>query len=155
MTILQGKARYPVTEVILHCAAIRTAQFRGFTPFQAFAEIDRWHKERGFSQGFGYHGLVMPDGVFFRGRPYSMIGAHCIERNRGSLGILLIESSAVTRVGDFADFFTPAQRSTVSALLTGLYSQGVRFVSGHNNYASKLCPGFDARREFARLPAVA
>jgi N-acetylmuramoyl-L-alanine amidase len=141
--ILQGKAKYPVTEVILHCAAIKRGQFDRMSAFQVFETVHRWHRERGWRNGFGYHGLIMPSGEFYRGRPYEMIGAHCIERNRGSLGFLLIESEEITKEnapGAFEDFYTPSQDYRLRAVLRSL--PGIRKVSGHNEYASKLCPGF-------------
>lgn len=141
--ILQGKARYPVKEAILHCAAIKTGQFAHMRPFQVFATVNRWHTERGFSNGFGYHGLFMPDGTFYSGRPFDMIGAHVIDHNRGTLGFLLIESKEVTHIGDFSDWFTQAQKFAVRAKLEELrVSHGLETVSGHNDYAPKLCPGF-------------
>ena len=90
-----GKARVPVREVVLHCAAIRTGQFDGLSPFQIFATVNRWHTERGFKHGFGYHGLITPRGVFYKGRPFDMIGAHVVGRNVGTLGFLLVESKQI------------------------------------------------------------
>lgn len=138
--IFQGNARYPVDTAVLHCAAIPTGFFLGKSPFEVFAEVNRWHRERGFRNGFGYHGLVMPDGRTYPGRPYSMIGAHVIEANRGTLGFLLIESRKVERIGIYSDWFTDAQAHSVRALLGAI--DGLRVVKGHNDYAPKLCPGF-------------
>lgn len=141
--IYQGKARHPVKEVVLHCAAIKTGQFSHMTPFQVFATINRWHTERGFTQGFGYHGLFMPDGTFYTGRPFSMVGAHVKGHNAGTLGFLVIESREITHVGDFADWFTAAQSAALKAKLKDLRaSHGIERISGHNDYAAKLCPGF-------------
>lgn len=137
--IFQGKARYPVREAVLHCAAIRTGQFDGMRPFQVFMTINRWHIERGF-KCFGYHGLFMPDGFFYSGRPYDQIGAHVIGHNAGTLGFLLIESRKVERIGEFDDCFTPSQRAALKLHLRGI--DGLEKVSGHNHYAAKLCPGF-------------
>lgn len=137
--IYQGKARHPVREAILHCAAIKAGQFKGMTPFQVFAEINRWHRQRGF-KGFGYHGFFMPDGSFHPGRPYEQIGAHVIGHNTGTLGFLLIESREITRVGQFEDWYTTDQRLSVAAHLREI--DGLWKVSGHNDYAPKLCPGF-------------
>jgi hypothetical protein len=138
--IYQGKARYPVDTAVIHCAAIPTGWAIGKTPFQVFAEINRWHRERGFVNGFGYHGLIMPDGSTYPGRPYSMIGAHVIEANRGTLGFLLIESRKVERIGEFDDWFNPPQRRALLNLLAQI--PGLRNVRGHNDYAPRLCPGF-------------
>lgn len=140
--IYQGKARYPVREAVLHCAAIRTGQFKGMRPFQVFATINRWHIERGFSC-FGYHGLFMPDGEFYAGRPFTQIGAHVIGHNAGTLGFLLIESREVKHIGQFDDWFTEAQRQALVHKLLSI--PGLERVSGHNDYAPKLCPGFKVR----------
>jgi len=147
--IYQGNARYPVKEVILHCAAINTRQFAHMNAFQVFSTVNQWHRERGFA-GFGYHGLFMPDGEFYAGRPFTQIGAHCIERNRGSLGFLLIESKKIycalgRTVEDyrFHDWFTGHQRAALMSKIAEL--DGIELVSGHNDYAQKLCPGFKVR----------
>lgn len=140
--IYQGKARHPVREVVLHCAAINTGQFDGMPPFQVFATVNRWHLERGFAS-FGYHGLIMPSGIYYRGRPFEQIGAHVIGHNRGTLGFLLIESRKITKIGTFADWFTPHQDKVLRGILEDLReSHGIQTVSGHNDYAPKLCPGF-------------
>lgn len=138
--IYQGKARYPVRVAVLHCAAIKTGQFLGWSARQVFAEVNRWHVQRGFVNGFGYHGLFMPDGQFYEGRPFEMIGAHVIDHNRGSLGFLMIESRRVDRIGQFDDWFTYQQRLAVQARLRSI--DGLERVAGHNDFAPKLCPGF-------------
>ena len=142
--IYQGNARYPVKEAVLHCAAIRTGQFDGMRAFQVFATINRWHRERGFAS-FGYHGLFMPDGSFYSGRPYSQIGAHCIERNRGTLG-LLIESRKITGIADDPrEWFNGFQLDECGRFLRKI--PGLEKVSGHNDYAPKLCPGFKVKTD--------
>lgn len=137
--IMQGNARHPVREVILHCAAINDGQFKGWSPLQVFSEINRWHRERGFAS-FGYHGLFMPDGTFYPGRPYSEQGAHCIGRNQGTIGFLLIEGRKVDEIRHFDDYFTARQRHALRAKIASL--GGIEKVSGHNDYARRLCPGF-------------
>lgn len=138
--IVQGKSRAPVREAVLHCAAIKSGQFKGMLPFEVFATINRWHRERGFSNGFGYHGLFMPDGGFYTGRPYHMIGAHVAGHNTGTLGFLLIESREITRIGEFDDWFTKAQETAVKRHLAAI--SGLQVVTGHNDHAARLCPGF-------------
>lgn len=150
--IYQGNARYPVREAVLHCAAIKTGQFKGWSAFQVFSEISKWHRKRGF-KAFGYHGLFMPDGSYYSGRPYSQIGAHVIGHNAGTLGFLMVESEEIKLPkyfkGDeavwldnqrFESWFTTDQRLSVSAHLREI--DGLWKVSGHNDYAPKLCPGF-------------
>lgn len=142
--IYQGKARYPVREAVLHCAAIRTGQFKGMRPFQVFATINRWHVENGWS-GFGYHGLFMTDGQYYGGRPFDKIGAHVIGHNQGTLGFLLIESTKIDRIGEFDDWFTTPQRDSLRHVLSLI--PGLQKVSGHNDYAPKLCPGFKVQSD--------
>lgn len=147
--ILQGKAKYPVREVMLHCAAIKTGQFNGKRALDVFRVVDRWHVERGF-KGFGYHGLFMPDGEYYPGRPFAMIGAGCIGHNQGVLHFLLIESREIKpgyRIEDatFGDFYTEAQASSLRFQLR--YIAGLKKVSGHNDYAPKLCPGFKVQTD--------
>ncbi|MGL6208552.1 MAG: hypothetical protein ACRC14_01835 [Paracoccaceae bacterium] len=136
--ILQS-GKYLVNEVVLHCAAIKTGQFNGMTGEQGRAEIDGWHKARGF-KGFGYHGLFMPDGRFTPGRDFTTQGAHVVERNRGTLGFLMIESREITTIGRFGDWFTEHQRQAVRAKIAAI--RDIKWVTGHNDYAAKLCPGF-------------
>lgn len=142
--ILQGKAKYPVELAILHCAAINTGQFAHMNAFQVFATVNRWHVERGF-KSFGYHGLIMPDGTYYSGRPFDQIGAHVIGHNAGTLGFLLIESKKIDHIGKFEDWYTQAQRVAVSKLLRSV--PGLLQCRGHNYYAPKLCPGFNVTSE--------
>lgn len=145
--IYQGKARYLVNEAILHCAALPERLVKTFakmTAQQVRAEIDRWHRARGFSRGIGYHGIFLPTGEFIQGRQFTEIGAHCIERNRGSVGFLMIESKPITRISTFDDWFTDRQRVAVRAKIKAL--PGVKWVTGHNDYANKLCPGFRVKQ---------
>ena len=141
--IFQGSSSTPVREAILHCAAIRSGQFDGMSPFQVFLTINKWHHERGFKNGFGYHGLIMPDGTFYSGRPLTKQGAHVMGRNKDTWGLLLIEKAQIKRVGEFEDYYTEAQRRTLRAWLRS-WPQ-LEKVSGHNDYAAKLCPGFNVK----------
>lgn len=152
--IYQGKARHPVREVVLHCAAVSTGYFKGYTPFAVFSAVNRWHHERGFKNGFGYHGLFMPDGTFYGGRPFYMIGAHCVDHNRGTVGFLLVESRKIEAVGEFADYFTEAQAQSLLCKISDL--PGITRVSGHNDYANRLCPGFKVQsRDWLPVPQAA
>lgn len=141
--IFQGTSKTPVREAVLHCAAIRTGQFDGMSPFQIFLTINKWHHDRGFKNGFGYHGIFMPDGTFYGGRPLTMRGAHVIENNRDTWGLLLIENRQIKKIGEFDDYYTQAQARALKAWLRA-WPQ-LEKVSGHNDYAAKLCPGFNVK----------
>ena len=139
MIIVHQPGDVPVREVVLHCADIKTGQFEGYSPFEASSAVNRWHLERGW-KGFGYHALIMPSGEVYPGRPLEHRGAHVLDHNLGTLGLLLIEQTEVKRVGDFRDWFTPFQRVAARAWIKAI--PGVERVTGHNDHAAKLCPGF-------------
>lgn len=154
--IYQGAKQYPVTTAVLHCAGINTGQFNGMRPYQVFMTVNRWHRERGFKNGFGYHGLIMPDGTFYAGRPYTQIGAHVLDHNRGTLGFLLIEKRKIAvpqgkglseqawlEAREFDDYYTDQQRNTLLRKLAEI--PGLEQVRGHNDYAQRLCPGFKVK----------
>lgn len=143
--IYQGTSKTPVREAILHCAAIRSGQFDGMSAFQVFLTVNKWHHERGFKNGFGYHAIVMPNGQWYSGRPLTMRGAHTIGHNKDTWGILLIEHRQIKKMGDFEDYYTEAQRHALRAWLRSMPQ--IEKVSGHNAYAPKLCPGFNVESQ--------
>lgn len=137
--ILQKLVGRPVDKIILHCAAVPGNWWRGETPVNAVAEIRRWHRDAGYDD-IGYHYVVWPDGLRLPGRDVSKIGAHVKGHNTGSIGVLLIESAKIDRIGHFYDFFSEAQRRSVAALAKGY---GITDIRGHNDFnPRKLCPGF-------------
>jgi len=58
-----------IDKIILHCSA--TPEGRHVT----VRDIDRWHRDRGFSE-IGYHHVIYLDGSIHRGRPEEKAGAH-------------------------------------------------------------------------------
>jgi len=149
--IYQGKARYPVREVVLHTSATRGGWANGKTAADVVTEIRRWHTDpkpqgRGWSD-IGYHRVIMPDGEVGIGRSLWTIGAHTVEANRGTVGICLIPVKTVPNVlvrgATFDDYYTPAQRSALCNYLRELRAlTPIERVTGHNDYAAKACPGF-------------
>jgi hypothetical protein len=67
--IYQGKARTPVREAILHCAAIKTGQFNGMRPPQVFAAINQCIPNA-VSKRVRLPRAFHADGEFYSGRPY-------------------------------------------------------------------------------------
>lgn len=128
-----------IDELIWHCTA--TPEGREFDA----SDIDRWHKERGWS-GIGYHKVVLLDGTVQDGRPESEPGAHCRGRNRTTLGYVYV--GGVDLRGRAKDTRTPAQKKTMLRLTReAVRKYGIKKVSGHNQYAAKACPSFDVRRD--------
>lgn len=146
--IYQGAARYPVTEVILHTSATAPDWWHDKTAQQMHDEIDEWHKARGW-KGFGYHLLVPPDGSSVKGRGLTEIGAHVRERNRGTIGICMVNvKSHDAGMKTFDYYFTGQQRQTVRKAIAELHAEGVERVSGHNDWTdAKTCPGFKVHAE--------
>lgn len=127
-----------IKEIILHCAA--TPEGRDFT----VAQIDRWHRSRGFT-GIGYHYVVYRDGSVHPGRSESAVGAHCTGHNANSIGVCYI--GGCTSDGKTPkDTRTAAQRRSLLQLvkeLLGRYPGAT--VHGHNEYARKACPSFNVK----------
>lgn len=145
--IYQGKARYPVNEVVLHTSATPGDWWKGFKDVDAMRdEIRLWHvRDRGW-RDIGYQRVFAPDGSIAIGRSITEIGAGVRGHNRGVVHLCMIPVNTVDKMGRFADFYTAAQRKAVLGYIKELEKlAGPLRVSGHNDYAPKLCPGFKVR----------
>ena len=103
-----------IDSIIIHCSATKVGQ--DFTA----ADIDRWHRERGFN-GIGYHYVVCLDGRLERGRDISLAGAHCKGWNEHSIGICYIGGLDVN--GHPADTRTKAQKRVLYQLIMDLQKE--------------------------------
>lgn len=129
--------------IIVHCSA--TPEGRNV----AVADIDRWHRERGFD-GIGYHYVVYIDGSVHEGRPLNKVGAHCKGHNAHSIGICYI--GGVDLNGKPKDTRTLAQKDALVNLLMRLKRRFPKAViRGHRDFAAKACPSFDATKEYAGI----
>lgn len=141
--IYQGKARYPVREIILHTSATPGDWWKGKTVEEMAAEIRRWHVEGNGWKDIGYHRVFAPDGSMALGRSLWTVGAHCMERNRGTLGLCMIPTATHNGVKTFSDYFTQEQWDAVHAYIREVQElTDIKWVTGHNDYAPKECPGF-------------
>lgn len=117
-------------------------------------EIKRWHTSapRNWSD-IGYHYIIDRDGAAADGRPLERVGAHVKGRNTGSIGICLLGGHGSTERDKFSDNFTPEQDAALRQLIDALQREfGPLKVTGHNQYAAKACPGFDAPSWFNGAP---
>ena len=134
-----------ITLIIIHCSAVR--------PWQqsSAADIDRWHRERGFQNGIGYHYVVRRDGTVEVGRPLEVIGAHCENHNRHSIGVCY--EGGLDAAGKPADTRTDAQKVALRNLLQQLHARFPKaIIAGHNVFnPMKACPCFDAVKEYKGL----
>ena len=120
--------------IVIHCSAVRPDQT------SSAAQIDTWHRQRGFKLGIGYHYVVRRNGEIEPGRPESMIGAHCQNHNAHSIGVCY-EGGLDIR-GQPADTRTDAQKATLRLLLEDLHRRypQARIVGHHDLNPHKDCP---------------
>ena len=79
-----------------------------------------------------------------------MIGAHCLNHNRHSLGICY--EGGLDANGNPADTRTKVQKESMLNLLTELKKQHPNAVIvGHSTFINKACPCFDAANEYKDL----
>lgn len=123
-----------IKEIIIHCSATKEGQEI------SNAEIDKWHKARGF-KCIGYHYVIHLDGSINPGRPVNEIGAHCTGHNTYSIGICYI--GGLDKKDKPKDTRTPEQKIALYKLLNDLLNTYPKAeVHCHNEYANKACPCF-------------
>ena len=132
-----------ITLLVIHCSAVRPGQT------SSAAQIDTWHRQRGWKLGIGYHYVIRRDGTIEPGRPEWLTGAHCQNHNAHSIGICY-EGGLDIR-GQPADTRTAAQKTTMRQLLADLHQRYPRaLIVGHRDLShDRDCPCFDAVKEFA------
>ena len=150
-----------IDAIVIHCSATRAGQN------VHAADIDKWHKERGFAM-IGYNFVIDIDGTVEAGRPLTRDGAHCntagtsgAAYNKHSIGICYI--GGLDRNGKPADTRTPEQKLSLANLVYKLIDEypiveviGHRDASPDKNKDGKItpnewikqCPCFDVRAEF-------
>lgn len=151
-----------IDAIVIHCSATRAGQ-----DVRA-ADIDKWHKERGFAM-IGYNYVIDLDGKVEVGRPLSRDGAHCntagvsgLSYNKHSIGICYV--GGLDKDGNPADTRTPEQKLSMLNLVNNLMEAypDIVEVIGHRDASPdkngdgviernewiKQCPCFDVRAEF-------
>jgi N-acetyl-anhydromuramyl-L-alanine amidase AmpD len=150
-----------IDAIVIHCSATREGQ-----DVRA-ADIDKWHKERGFAC-IGYNYVIDLDGTVEVGRPLNRDGAHCNTAgtsgksyNKHSIGICYV--GGLDKYGRAKDTRTAAQKRALTALVYRLLAEyPITDVLGHrdaspdrngdgtvsSNEWIKECPCFDVRKEF-------
>ena len=138
-----------IDKIIVHCSATQEGKHI------SAATIDKWHKKRGW-RGIGYHYVVGLNGDIEYGRSIYESGAHVKGHNKGSIGICYIGGVEAERGpdGDWVakDTRTPEQKETLLMLLKVLKKlHPDATIHGHNEFAAKSCPCFDANKEYCNL----
>lgn len=149
------KSRRNITKIIVHCSATPEGEDK------TVADIRADHKKQGWSD-IGYHYVVYRDGSVHEGRDVDIQGAHCADNggNIGSIGVCYI-GGVERRIPGVAyknlkpkDTRTDAQKVALLNLLLDLkklYPHAV--ILGHRDLDEhgKLCPSFDAKKEYSRI----
>lgn len=141
--------------LVVHCSATAPTLDIGV------ADIDRWHRQRGFD-AVGYHYVVCRDGRLQQGRRESETGAHVKGYNSRSIGICL--AGGVDAANRPQNNFTALQFDTLARLLSALQARypqarllGHRDLSPDRNGDGqitpdefiKACPCFDVNAWWA------
>ena len=132
--------------MIIHCSAVRPDQQ------SSVAQIDSWHRKRGFHLGVGYHYVIRRDGEIEKGRPEWLTGAHCKNHNAHSIGICY--EGGLNIRGQPDDTRTEAQKAAMRRLLEELHQRYPRaIIIGHHDLNPlKDCPCIkDVVHEYADL----
>ena len=133
-----------ITLIIVHCSANRAGSAL------RMADIDSYHCSLGWI-GCGYHYVIPTDGTIEPGRPEEMVGAHCKNHNRHSIGVCYI--GGLSKDGKPADTRTDAQRIALRNLLEQLHRRYPdALIVGHRDLdPQKACPCFDVANEYHDL----
>jgi len=135
-----------ITLIVIHCSAVRPDQL------SSADDINRWHrKDRHYKFGIGYHYVVRRNGDIEPGRPEWMVGAHCLNHNKYSIGVCY--EGGLDARGQPADTRTAEQKAAMLRLLQQLRQRYPRAVIvGHRDLShDRDCPCFDAARAYSAL----
>lgn len=162
-----------IDEIIIHCTA--TPEGREVS----VADLDKLHRERGFKQ-CGYHYVVHLDGKIDMGRSPQVVGAHCLNHNANSIGVVYVgglvvkgyklgKSGKNEPIYECADTRTDRQITSLYFLLENLmdFYPFARII-GHRDTSPdlngngiiepseyiKACPCFDAKEEYKMLTLI-
>ena len=125
-----------ITLIIVHCSTNKAGSAL------RMADIDRYHRSLGWL-GCGYHYVIPTDGTIEAGRPEEMIGAHCKNHNRHSIGVCYIGGLAADGKTP-TDTRTPAQKKALEQLRADLHRRYPKalIVGHHDLEPTKACPCF-------------
>ena len=135
-----------ITLIVIHCSAVRPDQT------SSAAQIDTWHRQRGFKLGIGYHYVVRRNGEIEQGRPEWLAGAHCMNHNKYSIGVCY--EGGLNARGQPADTRTPEQKAALRTLLEMLHRRypNAVIVGHHDLNPQKACPCIEnVTQEYADL----
>lgn len=128
-----------ITLIVVHCSANKAGSAL------RLADIDRYHRSLGW-RCCGYHYVIPTDGTIEQGRAEDMVGAHCRNHNRHSIGVCYIGGLAADGKTP-CDTRTEAQKRALRMLLEELHGRYPKaLIVGHHDLdPTKACPCFKVR----------
>jgi N-acetylmuramoyl-L-alanine amidase len=155
--------RRPIDKIIIHCADTPNGRWT------TAADIDSWHRERGFKRSgpkaaifnpeltsIGYHYVIGTNGAIWTGRHMEEVGAHVATYNQRSIGICMAGRDAysqeqwdslrkIVMALPYAIWDMKPEPTFLSAMAK-LRERGID-ICGHRDVpkVTKTCPGFDVR----------
>lgn len=127
-----------ITHLIVHCS---------YTPKNmdiGAADIDRWHKEKGWLM-IGYSAVIKRDGTVEAGRPLDKTGAHVKGMNSVSRGVCLVGGMTDDKKGPEINYTNPQMVSLRKLLKDWLKIFPDAKIAGHTDFdKGKTCPNFNA-----------
>ena len=132
-----------ITLIVIHCSAVKPDQM------SSAAQIDSWHRKRGFHLGIGYHYVIRKDGTIEQGRPLGTVGAHCYGENYHTVGVNIVGNFEIAEP-------EPAQMASAARLLAAIcrfygFAPGSDTIFGHRDFNATACPGENL---YVRLPEL-
>ena len=133
----------PITRLIVHCSYTPPSMDIGV------ARIRDWHVNDNGWRDIGYHWVIRRDGGVEQGRSEDIPGAHTAGHNADSIGVCLVGGMSETDRQPECNF-TGAQYDALCKLIRQIRGRHANIeVSGHNDWARRACPTFNAK-EFAK-----
>ena len=130
-----------IDKIIWHCSATREGHDIKID------DIREWHVQTNGWSDIGYHFVVELDGAVRIGRPIERPGAHVRGHNRNSVGICYV--GGLDNNKRPTDTRTKKQKAALYELTKALIANYPHAtVHGHNEFANKACPCFDASTDW-------
>ncbi len=138
-----------INKIIVHYTA--TPENEDYTVEQ----IRQMHLARGFAD-IGYHWYIDRQGRIWKGRDESKIGAHTLGQNANSIGICYCGGCPTRDTANWMNIGKDTRNeSQKAALIKCIKDVKSRYpgasVHGHNEFANKPCPGFNAKDEYKNM----
>ena len=145
--LLTNEREKPITNIILHC----TADKEGVN--NTVESIRNYHVNHNHWADIGYHYVIYLDGSIHVGRPVSVVGAHCLDKDMNPISVGVAYVGGLDKNCKAKDTRTPAQKEALYRLVHDLLlAYPGSIVNCHNEFSTKACPSFQIetfREEYA------